>query len=81
MPFYGAVSAPRNQELCRRSSPPAKRFIRTSPPAEADLQWHFHVTPTVHQMVLTLEGAGFIKRKQGVARSIELDPENLPVLR
>ena len=45
------------------------------------LQWHFHVTPTVHQMVLTLEGAGFIKRKQGVARSIELDPENLPVLR
>ena len=29
------------------------------PPAEADLQRHFHVTPpSVHQMVLTLERAG-----------------------
>jgi DNA-binding MarR family transcriptional regulator len=54
------------------------------PPAEADLQRHFRVTPpTVHQMVLTLERAGFIKRKPGVARSIELliDPDDLPVLR
>ena len=54
------------------------------PPAEADLQRHFRVTPpTVHQMVLTLERAGFIKRKPGIARSIELliDPEDLPVLR
>jgi DNA-binding MarR family transcriptional regulator len=54
------------------------------PPAEADIQRHFQVTPpTVHQMVLTLERAGFITRKPGVARSIELliDPEHLPVLR
>jgi DNA-binding MarR family transcriptional regulator len=54
------------------------------PPAEADIQRHFRVTPpTVHQMVLTLERAGFITRKPGVARSIELliDPEDLPVLR
>jgi DNA-binding MarR family transcriptional regulator len=54
------------------------------PPAEADMQQHFRVTPpTVHQMVLTLERAGFIKRRPGVARSIELliDPEDLPVLR
>ena len=54
------------------------------PPAEAGIQRHFRVTPpTVHQMVLTLERAGFITRKPGVARSIELliDPEDLPVLR
>jgi DNA-binding MarR family transcriptional regulator len=54
------------------------------PPAEADMQRHFRVTPsTVHQMVLTLERAGLIRRQPGVARSIELliDPEDLPVLR
>jgi Mn-dependent DtxR family transcriptional regulator len=54
------------------------------PPAEADMQRHFRVTPpTVHQMVLTLERAGLIKRQPGVPRSIELliDPEDLPVLR
>jgi len=52
------------------------------PPAEADIQRHFGVTPpTVHQMILTLERAGFITRQPGVARSIELliDPEDLPV--
>jgi DNA-binding MarR family transcriptional regulator len=43
------------------------------PPAEADLQRHFRVTPpSVHQMVLTLERAGLIRRRPGVARSIEL---------
>lgn len=54
------------------------------PPAEADMQRHFRVTPpTVHQMVLTLERAGLIRRRPGVARSIELliDPGTLPVLR
>ena len=54
------------------------------PPAEADMQRHFGVTPpTVHQMVLGLERAGLIRRQPGVARSIELliDPEDLPVLR
>lgn len=54
------------------------------PPAEADMQRHFRVTPpTVHQMVLTLERAGLIRRRPGVARSIELlvDPEYLPILR
>lgn len=48
------------------------------------MQRHFRVTPpTVHQMALTLERAGLIKRQPGVARSIELliDPENLPILR
>lgn len=54
------------------------------PPSEADMQRQFRVTPpTVHQMVLTLERAGLIRRQPGVARSIELliDPEDLPVLR
>jgi hypothetical protein len=54
------------------------------PPAEADLQRHFGVSPpSVHQMVLTLERAGLIRRQPGVARSIEIlfAPELLPVLR
>jgi len=54
------------------------------PPAEADLQRHFRVTPpSVHQMVLTLERAGLIRRRPGVARSIQLlvQPEALPILR
>ena len=53
------------------------------PPAEADLQRHFRVTPpSVHQMVLTLERAGLIRRQPRTARSIELltDPKALPVL-
>jgi DNA-binding MarR family transcriptional regulator len=52
-------------------------------PAEADMQRHFRVTPpSVHQMVLTLERAGLIRRKPGAARSIELliEPERLPTL-
>jgi DNA-binding MarR family transcriptional regulator len=55
--------------------------LHRRPPAEADIQQYFHVTPpSVHQMVLTLERAGFITRKPGVARSIEVlvDPKLLP---
>ena len=54
------------------------------PPAEADMQRHFEVTPpSVHQMVLTLERLNLIKRQPGVSRSIQIliDPEKLPVLR
>ena len=54
------------------------------PPAEADMQRHFRVTPpSVHQMILTLERAGLIRRQPGVARSIQLaiDPDSLPALR
>jgi len=54
------------------------------PPAEADMQRHFRVSPpSVHQMVLTLERVGLIRRQPGVARSIELlvAPENLPILK
>ena len=53
-------------------------------PAEADIQRYFKITPpTVHQMVLTLERLGLIRRTPGVARSIELlvEPGSLPVLR
>jgi Mn-dependent DtxR family transcriptional regulator len=52
-------------------------------PAEADLQRHFKVSPPyVHQMLVTLERRGLIRRKPGVARSIELlvPTESLPVL-
>jgi DNA-binding MarR family transcriptional regulator len=58
--------------------------LNRRPPAEADMQRYFRVSPpTVHQMVLTLERAGLITRQPGVARSIEMliDPEHLPVLR
>jgi Mn-dependent DtxR family transcriptional regulator len=54
------------------------------PPAEADMQRHFRVSPpSVHQMVLTLERAGFIRRQPGAARSIEIlvPPEDLPILK
>ncbi|HEY3908743.1 MAG TPA: hypothetical protein VGM07_02525 [Stellaceae bacterium] len=53
------------------------------PPAEADFQRFFRLTPpSVHQMILTLERAGLIQRQPGVARSIQLlvEPEALPVL-
>ena len=53
------------------------------PPAEADMQHHFGVTPpSVHQMIVTLERNGLIRRQPGVPRSIELlvAPENLPIL-
>jgi Mn-dependent DtxR family transcriptional regulator len=52
--------------------------------AETDLQEYFRVSPpSVHQMVLTLERGGLIRRQPGVARSIELlvAPENLPILK
>jgi DNA-binding MarR family transcriptional regulator len=53
------------------------------PPAEADMQRHFQVTPpSVHQMVLTLERVGLIRRQPGMPRSIEnlVAPANLPPL-
>jgi DNA-binding MarR family transcriptional regulator len=57
--------------------------INGRPPAEADLQRFFRVTPpSVHQMILTLERARLIRRQPGVARSIQLlvAPEALPIL-
>ena len=57
--------------------------VHLRPPAEADIQRRFGVTPpSVHQMILALERAGFIRRQPGVPRSIEVlvPPEQLPVL-
>jgi DNA-binding MarR family transcriptional regulator len=53
------------------------------PPAEADMQRHFQVSPpSVHQMVVTLERNGLIHRQPGVARSIQIlvAPKDLPIL-
>jgi SOS-response transcriptional repressor LexA len=61
----------------------AYTLVMGRPPAEADMQRFFAVTPpSVHQMVLTLERQGFISRKPGAARSIVIlvDPETLPKL-
>src|SRR5208283_711068 len=57
--------------------------LHRRPPAEADMQRYFGVTPpSVHQMILTLERAGLIRRRPGVPRSIEVLvlPEHLPIL-
>jgi Mn-dependent DtxR family transcriptional regulator len=57
--------------------------LHRRPPAEADMQQYFRVSPpSVHQMVLTLERQGFIRRQPRTARSIELlvDPQSLPEL-
>jgi Mn-dependent DtxR family transcriptional regulator len=57
--------------------------LHRRPPAETDMQQYFRVSPpSVHQMVLTLERAGFISRKPRTTRSIELlvDPKCLPEL-
>jgi DNA-binding MarR family transcriptional regulator len=53
------------------------------PPAEADMQRHFQVSPpSVHQMIVTLERNGLIRREPGVARSIQIlvPPKDLPIL-
>jgi len=58
-------------------------LLHRRPPAEADMQQYFRVSsPSVHQMVLTLERQGFIRRQPRTARSIELlvGPQSLPEL-
>jgi Mn-dependent DtxR family transcriptional regulator len=57
--------------------------LNGKPPAEADMQRYFRVTPpSVHQMVLALELHGLIQRSPGQARSIHLliPREELPDL-
>jgi SOS-response transcriptional repressor LexA len=82
------------REFALQKTPPPKQgqylaFIHLytrlhrRPPAETDMQQYFRVSPpSVHQMVLTLERAGFIRRQPRVPRSIEVlvDPEHLPEL-
>src|SRR5271165_4806105 len=61
----------------------AYTLVLGRPPAEADLQRHFRVTPpSVHGMVLSLKRSGLIRREQGRARSISVlvDPMALPPL-
>ena len=49
----------------------AYTLVLGRPPAEADLQRHFAVTPpSVHAMVLSLERSGLIRREPGRSRSI-----------
>jgi hypothetical protein len=55
--------------------------LNGQPPAEADMQEHFKVSPpSVHDMILMLEKKEFIQRTPGVARSIRLllSPDKLP---
>ncbi len=62
----------------------AYTLVMDRPPAEADLQRHFGVTPpSIHGMVLALERAGLIRREPRRARSIVvlIDPNQLPPLR
>src|SRR6202166_479971 len=57
--------------------------LHRRPPAETDMQEYFRVSPpSVHQMVLTLERAGLIRRQPRTPRSIEVlvDPKDLPEL-
>lgn len=57
--------------------------VNGQPPAEADMQRYFRVSPpSVHQMILTLEANGLIERIPGQGRSIRLllERKNLPDL-
>ena len=59
-------------------------IVNGDPPAEADMERRFNVTPSsVHQMVMRLERGGFIERVKGQPRSIRVlvPAEELPVLR
>ncbi len=58
--------------------------INRRPPAEADLQRFFEVTPpSVHRMVVELEQRSLISRQAGQARSIaiRLAPDQIPPLK
>jgi Mn-dependent DtxR family transcriptional regulator len=58
--------------------------LHRRPPAEADMQVYFGVTPpAVHQMVVQLEKRGLIRRHPGQPRSIALlvPPDAIPPLR
>jgi DNA-binding MarR family transcriptional regulator len=61
----------------------AYTLVNGRPPAHADIQRFFRLTPpTVHQMLLTLEKAGLISRQPGLPRSITVlvERDSLPRL-
>ncbi|WP_371930065.1 MarR family transcriptional regulator [Bradyrhizobium sp. CCGUVB1N3] len=69
---YGATNSLRTRVL-----------ILIAAAQETDMQEYFRVSPpSVHQMVLTLERAGLIRRQPRTPRSIEVlvDPKSLPEL-
>ncbi len=58
-------------------------LVNGRPPAEADMQRFFEVTPpSVHRMIVELESRGLIRRVPRQPRSIEvaLSPSELPTL-
>jgi Mn-dependent DtxR family transcriptional regulator len=58
--------------------------LHRRPPAEADLQEYFRVSPpAVHRMIVVLTERGLIRRQPGAPRSIEVlvPPDHLPALR
>jgi len=62
----------------------AYSIINGRPPAEADMQHFFEVSPpSVHQMVVNLQRAGLITKTPGTPRSIEIliNPKWLPILK
>ncbi len=57
--------------------------VNGEPPAEADMQRYFEVTPpVVHQMVMTLHRNGLVSRSPGAARSLRvaISQEEIPRL-
>ena len=61
----------------------AYTLVNGRPPAQANIQRFFQVTPpSVHQMLLTLEREGLISRRPGLARSLTVlvDRSALPNL-
>ena len=61
----------------------AYTLVNGRPPAEADLERFFRVTPpSVHRMIVELEQRGLVRRLPRQPRSIEvaLDPSELPRL-
>ena len=61
----------------------AYTLIHREPPAEADMQRFFRVTPpSVHSMILTLAERGLVERVPGKARSLRVlvPPQELPQL-
>jgi DNA-binding MarR family transcriptional regulator len=60
----------------------AYTLVNGRPPAHADIQRFFRLTPpTVHQMLLTLEKAGLISRQPGRPRSVGFQPVKITVTR
>lgn len=61
----------------------AYTLVNGRPPAQADIQRFFRLTPpSVYYMLLTLEREGLISRRPGVPRSIAVlvDRAHLPML-